>query len=131
MSATDKEASGILKTLADPPKFIQGLAFRKIYSNATRMALSLWDIQVTFSQGVSGPDGQVMEDEVCVIMSPQHAKALLNNWQSTIDKYEEIFGSITDVVAIASMASVSRSQEDGADRATKKLPKKRSSSNEL
>lgn len=49
-------------------------------------------------------NAQVNEDQVTIIVSPQHAKVLLKHWGLAIEKYEEQFGPIPDLGPILEAA---------------------------
>lgn len=102
--------------------------FRTIYSNTTRLAYTPWDIHISFSQMSDvSQSGKAIDDEVCVIMSPQHAKVLVAMWQDTIRQYESKFGEVPDLRE-ASKAFV---PPDAAEPKQPKTTKKRRTSSEL
>lgn len=102
--------------------------FRTIYSNTTRLAYTPWDIHISFSQMSDvSQSGKAIDDEVCVIMSPQHAKVLVAMWQDTIRQYEDKFGEVPDLRE-PSKAFV---QPDSEAPKQQKAAKKRRISNEL
>ncbi len=68
--------------------------FRTVYSNGTVMGISPWDVQITFSQSSGIGDGRKVLDEVTIIQSPVHAKAMLKSLAKTIAIYEQGFGVI-------------------------------------
>lgn len=68
---------------------------RTIYVDSTRMALSPWDIRFHFGLLKEKEQGIVVDEEqAVVIMSPQHAKAVLDVLKSNIEKWEAAHGKI-------------------------------------
>lgn len=103
MSEEKKEPKVIetpdLGALVDPS--FAGPQYRQIYSNSTRMAVTPWDISVTFSSVSFSMTGPLpVQDEVTVVVSPQHAKVLARNWAKTIEVYEKKYGAIADVAHV-------------------------------
>lgn len=69
--------------------------YRDVYSNSTIVRLSPYDVAVIFGRSVEGADGQgVSEDQVTVVMSPQHTKAFISVLKETFDAYERLFGTV-------------------------------------
>ena len=69
--------------------------YKTLYVNASRMAVSPWDIRITLGQIVEHtPNGQINEDHVTLFMAPAQAKAFLHAFTITIQKYESMFGEI-------------------------------------
>lgn len=82
-----------------PAPSVRNKDHRVFYTNAAKIQVSPWDLKMVFGQ-LAELDGEVVNDEqVTVIMSPQHAKALLNHWITTIKSYESTFGAIDDPTA--------------------------------
>jgi hypothetical protein len=73
--------------------------YREIYANVSRVALSAWDLRIVFGQSVEGekPGTLTIKDMFTVVMSPQHAKVLLDSWVQAIKTYEDNFGVIPDL----------------------------------
>ena len=73
--------------------------YREIYANVSRVALSPWDLRIVFGQSIEGekPGTLIARDMLTVLMSPQHAKALLESWILAIKTYEDNFGAIPDL----------------------------------
>lgn len=67
---------------------------KHFYINNAQVGVGVFDFQVTFGT-ISNKDE--ISDEFKVIMSPQHAKALLGILNDAINKYESTFGSINIV----------------------------------
>lgn len=90
MSKEDSETS-MSKTVVQSPQY------RIVYSNQAKMAATPWDFRVTFAHINPAHNGEaVTEEEMTVVMSPQHAKAFMTHWQKTIKGYEEAYGEIND-----------------------------------
>lgn len=62
-----------------------------VYINNTRVAISNWDVRFVFSESL--PSQKVMS-RFGVVMSHQHAKALLESLAGTIASIEAIMGEI-------------------------------------
>ena len=75
--------------------------YREIYSNVSRVAISPWDLRLVFGQTVEGAtQGQlVMQDVMTVVISPQHAKILLESWTTAMKTYETHFGEVPNLTA--------------------------------
>ncbi len=109
-------------------EFKQSPLFRTIYANTTKMAYTPWDVRISFSQLVDASQGgSIIEEEVCLVMSPQHAKVVAAIWQDTIRQYENKFGEVPDLREV-SKAFV---PPDAAEPKQQKSTKKRRTSNEL
>ena len=77
------------------PPIIQSEDYRTIYSNAASLSFTPWDFRFTFSQLVDkGAREAVVQDEACVVLSPQHAKVMVEMLQTTVAQYEAQFGVI-------------------------------------
>ena len=75
---------------------VQAEKFQSIYTNNANIQISYFDFRFDFRQLMPGADGgMVVERMASVVMSPQHAKALLGVLTENIRQYEEQFGSIT------------------------------------
>lgn len=108
--------------------FKQSPLFRTIYANTTKLAYTPWDVRISFSQLIDvSQGGSIIEEEVCVVMSPQHAKVLVAMWQDTIRQYESKFGEVPDLRE----ASKFFVPPDAAEPKQQKATKKRRTSNEL
>jgi hypothetical protein len=70
--------------------------FASIYSNATNLEVTPWDFKFIFGVLVKPPTGSIpkIESLTEVIMSPQHAKALLGILENNIQEYEKKIGKI-------------------------------------
>ena len=77
---------------------------RVVYVNSSRMGVSPWDVRVILGQVSEVADGQQNQDEVTLVMSPQHAKIFLRNFETTIATYEGMFGKITDLTDVIEKA---------------------------
>lgn len=63
-----------------------------VYSNMVNIIHGPYDFTFNFVK-ISPPTGDVVSR---VMMSPQHAKALLNALQENIRKYESVYGKIAE-----------------------------------
>jgi len=70
--------------------------FVSIYSNSVNLDVTPWDFKFVFGglvgQGPNKPPK--IENRVEVVMSPQHAKALLNIFTTHLHEYEKRVGEI-------------------------------------
>src|SRR4051794_29023173 len=87
-----------------PPRAARSSALPD-YVNAVNMQLSPWDFTFQFNHlyRVVDEDGdidpQVQAEVVArLVMSPQHAKAFLKIIAEQIEKWEQIFGEIQDLI---------------------------------
>jgi hypothetical protein len=83
----------------------QSSSFRNVYANTCRVGIGPWDIRISFGQVVEiAPGRSVNEDEVTIIMSPQQAKAVLQGWKESIERYEAAFGEIPNPALVIEKA---------------------------
>ena len=67
----------------------------KHYSNSAQLQVSPWDFTFVFGEVEPSTDGTFkVEQKVGVVMSPQHAKALLGILSTNIQEYEKHAGEI-------------------------------------
>ena len=109
----DKTAalSGVVSQPSIPS--IKAADFKVVYCNALRMGAGPYDVQFMFGmiQERNGPEDQVVEEQVMVIVSPQHARALMNSLRITLETYENNFGPIPDAAgAAAAVAAAQKSK---------------------
>ena len=106
------------------PPTIRSETFETLYANAIKMGISPWDLRIVFSQTLESSPGEVANKEmICIVMSPQQAKAAMLHWINTVKMYEETFGPILDVTdLLAKQASVA-APADGVAA----IPKKKKS----
>ncbi len=77
------------------PETTRSPAFISVYSNHSRMAMSPWDITVTFAVTQDLAIGKVtLEDQVALRLSPQHFKALCVSFAKTLKAWESRFGEV-------------------------------------
>ncbi len=91
------ESNEDLMEAKDAAQVRKAAGFSTIYVNSSRMGLSPWDIRVTLGQVMEiDAETQVNEDLVTVVMSPQHAKAVLSSLTLVVAAYEKAFGDLPD-----------------------------------
>ncbi|HOI96089.1 MAG TPA: DUF3467 domain-containing protein [Syntrophobacter fumaroxidans] len=74
---------------------VQSEKFQSIYTNNANVQISYFDFRIDFRQMLTGTDGRmIVERQASVVMSPQHAKALLGVLAQHVEQYEEQFGAI-------------------------------------
>jgi hypothetical protein len=67
--------------------------FKSAYFNQARVAPSFYDVRIFFGQSSVSPKGeQTFEEQFCAILSPECAKAIAEVLNTTLQKYEEVFG---------------------------------------
>jgi hypothetical protein len=70
--------------------------FQSVYSNSANLEVTPWDFKFVFgalkSQGAGKPPK--IENRLEVVMSPQHAKALLGIFTTHLQEYEKQVGEI-------------------------------------
>ena len=98
----DDMASGVdFSAMQRPGSSTKSESYAIVYCNSTKMSISPWDVRITVGALVeSGVSEMVNEDRLTLVMSPQHAKAVLDSLATTVRLYEESFGTIPDVQAI-------------------------------
>jgi len=68
---------------------------RIIYIDSTRMAATPWDIRLHFGLLQEMQPGEAVDEEqVVIVMSPQHAKAVLSVLADNVQKWEDEHGVI-------------------------------------
>lgn len=77
-----------------PPRIVRSDKYVSIYANQAEVGFSAWDIQISLVQVHGRTPDMVGEELATVIMSPQHAKALVIPLISTVIQYEEQHGLI-------------------------------------
>jgi len=82
-----KEQEQELETVRSPN-------FLKIYVNSAQIEASIWDFRLIFGEMTQSSGKLLVEQSLAVIMSPQHAKALLNILASNLQEYEKKVGQI-------------------------------------
>jgi len=66
-----------------------------VYCNSTEVLLSPWDMRINVMENIPPKEGQAqLMVHGSVVMSPVHAKALLQALAQTITLYEEKFGEL-------------------------------------
>jgi hypothetical protein len=77
------------------PKFIDSDSPFLIYCNMTEMSVSPWDVRIKLLESFDN-DGiiPVVKKHGVMVMSPAHAKAMLEALEQTVRIYEEKFGEI-------------------------------------
>jgi Protein of unknown function (DUF3467) len=78
------------------PKTASG-DFKAIYSNAARLGITPWDINIMFFmiQEPAGGGAPTLEDQMLVKMSPQHFKAFGKAMERVLAGYEAQFGTVS------------------------------------
>jgi hypothetical protein len=70
--------------------------YREVYSNNCMQSMTPFDIKLIFQKLSEIIPGQpALIDEVSVIISPPHFKALINSLTETLNAYENSFGHLT------------------------------------
>ncbi|MBA2339139.1 MAG: DUF3467 domain-containing protein [Pyrinomonadaceae bacterium] len=93
-------------------KVIRSEDYRTVYTNAAKIGLTTWDVRLTFSTIVEAEVGKLAtEEQVTVIMSPQHAKDLLRVFVINLANWEKQFGAIK----IPSDFEIEPTLSEGAD----------------
>lgn len=69
--------------------------FRTAYSNNVQVKLSIWDLVMDFGMVTDADEERVIVDnQIRVIMSPQHARSFSDVLVRQIARYEKLFGPI-------------------------------------
>lgn len=83
--------------------------FESVYANSARMSVSTWDFVITFGVISTRPAETVkIEERLEVVMSPQHAKALLAILANNVREYENKLGEINLQMKTVPAAETSR-----------------------
>ena len=75
-------------------KTYQGPGYVDVYANTAQGAYTPWDVQITFGRLDTLDNEPAIAELVTVVMSPQHAKALLRVLESAIRGFEGKHGEI-------------------------------------
>jgi len=71
-----------------PPPIARADDFRHVYSNSVRLGLTPWDIRFTFGTVEEVQPGEARNvEKITIIMSPQHAMAMLELLKANIEKW--------------------------------------------
>ena len=92
------EDNEVLKELQDRPiVFRQADQFISYYANSAQFRISFFDIGIVFGQIVEASKERLLiENQIVITMSPQHAKVLLDHLKKNVAKYEETYGPISE-----------------------------------
>jgi hypothetical protein len=84
-----------LAQLGKPTVTIRSPAFRDVYANNMKLAITPLDITIVLSHTSESPPGtSVIEEDVAIRVSPQFCKAFSVNLARTIATWEAQFGEI-------------------------------------
>ncbi len=78
----------------DKPKKIRSADFQRLYSNSAELRFSNWDVALLFGQIHPEGDDPVIEEQLEIIMSLQHAKVFAGLLSRSIQQFEKQFGEI-------------------------------------
>ncbi|MGA7616254.1 MAG: DUF3467 domain-containing protein [Thermoanaerobaculia bacterium] len=73
---------------------VRAADFRSRYANSARLQASIYDFTLTFGQISNDREKLECEEYAEIVMSPQHAKVLLQILQRNVAGYEEKFGEL-------------------------------------
>jgi Protein of unknown function (DUF3467) len=68
--------------------------FRSLYANSAQVRTSFYDVSLVFGEISPEGDSIECEEHVQIVMSPQHAKVMLQILDRNLRTYEERFGVI-------------------------------------
>jgi uncharacterized protein DUF3467 len=88
---TDKKQSG---AAAEVIKSERSEKFSRLYTNSAQLRVSPWDFTFAFGEIEPAGDGMKVTQHVEIVMSPQHAKALLAILANNVQEYEKQVGDI-------------------------------------
>lgn len=111
--------------VAVTPKSAQSASHQIIYANASRMAISPWDVRFVFGQVLERGGETINEDAVTIIVAPAQAKALLNALTTTVNMFEQTFGEIKDPTSVLLAAQQTNIAIAGSIESSKKAPPKK------
>ncbi len=70
-----------------------------VYANNTSITITPWDFAIQFGQVLeSTPEKVKVQEEICIYISPQHAKVFSHLIERLIKAYEEKYGPIPEPV---------------------------------
>ena len=85
---------------------------RNIYVDTSKIGLSPWDFRFTFGLLLEpSPAKSANEEQVTVIMSPQHAKTFLRILGDNLKTWEDEFGVINDPLDVEAETDTQESSE--------------------
>ena len=83
---------------ADPQQQLESIrsqGFTTLYTNSAQLEVTPWDFKLVFGELVRSENNlPKIEQHVAVVMSPQHAKALLGILATNVQEYEKQVGEI-------------------------------------
>ena len=83
--------------------------FFTVFSNHVRVAVSQADIRMFIGENYPTAEGEIVINELlCVAMTPQQAKATLNLLAGTLSAYEKTFGEIKPLTAFPASAGAAQ-----------------------
>jgi len=94
------------------PEQVKSDNFVSVYSNSAILDVTPWDFKFQFGAWLKpeGTKGPRVENKVEIIMSPQHAKALLGMLKFHIEQYEKSVGEIKLPASVPPEESAKRTQ---------------------
>lgn len=75
-------------------QFITSDKYIKMYSNSVQLTVTPWDFTFSFGEIKLPMEKPTVENQVGIVMSPQHAKALANILVGHVREYEKKVGEI-------------------------------------
>jgi hypothetical protein len=98
MSPQKKEMVSKLVENVQPLIRVKSPEFKILYANNATVVATQWDIHFYFGQTRESEPGKMITDEsIGVIMTPEHAVALLNILKQSLEKYEDMQGKIREI----------------------------------
>ncbi len=88
------ESASTPEDIAIQPKRTRSERYASFYVNQMELGFTNWDIQFSLAQVHGRNDSLVAEELATVLMSPQHAKAVIIPFINTIMQYEAKHGVI-------------------------------------
>lgn len=122
---TTTGGKNIALRVAEIPKTVQSPSHQIIYANASRMAISPWDVRFVFGQVLERGGETINEDAVTIIVAPAQAKALLNALTTTVNMFEQTFGEIKDPTQLLLAAQQTSIAIAGSIESAKNSPPKK------
>jgi lambda repressor-like predicted transcriptional regulator len=68
--------------------------FSKIYANSVNLDMTPWDFSLIFGELKKSGNTMIIEQNISIVMSPQHTKALANVLVTQVKEYERLIGEI-------------------------------------
>jgi hypothetical protein len=94
LQSEEREYMAVENELKQQVESFRSSTFVKLYANNVQIEFTPWDFQLTFGDMLRDNTKMRIEQSACVLMSPQHAKALSQLLARHVREYEQRIGDI-------------------------------------